>query len=133
MIQPYIGEVRMFGGSFAPRGWALCNGQLLSIDQNQSLYSLLGTLYGGDGRGTFGLPDLRGRTGIHTSQEIQLGSRGGRDIGPAPHQEKAEVLGPTEAGNVTAVTNVGGSGGGRSPYAVVLYIIATEGSFPPRD
>lgn len=58
---PFLAEVRMFGGNFAPRGWALCEGQLLPISQNQALFSLLGTIYGGDGRTTFALPDLRGR------------------------------------------------------------------------
>ncbi len=60
-MEPYLAEIRMFGGNFAPRNWALCEGQILPINQNQSLYSLLGTMYGGDGRTTFALPDLRGR------------------------------------------------------------------------
>src|ERR1044072_4780802 len=62
MTDPFLGEIRMFGGTFAPRGWALCNGQLLSIAQNTALFSLLGTYYGGDGRTTFALPDMRDRT-----------------------------------------------------------------------
>ena len=61
MSDPFIGEIRMFGGNFAPRGFALCDGQLLAISGNEALFSLLGTTYGGDGRTTFGLPDLRGR------------------------------------------------------------------------
>lgn len=61
----YLGEIRMFGGNFAPRAWALCNGQLLSISENQALFSILGTIYGGDGRTTFKLPDLRGRAAMH--------------------------------------------------------------------
>ena len=60
-MEPYLAEVRLFGGDFAPRGWAFCQGQLLSIAQNTALFSLLGTIYGGDGRTTFALPDLRGR------------------------------------------------------------------------
>jgi len=63
--QPYIGEITMFGGNYAPRGWALCDGQLLPISQNSALFSILGTTYGGDGRSTFGLPDLRGRVPMH--------------------------------------------------------------------
>ena len=63
--EPFIGEISMFGGNFAPRGWAFCDGQLLPISQNQALFSILGTTYGGDGRTTFGLPDLRGRVSIH--------------------------------------------------------------------
>lgn len=65
MSEPFVGEIRMFAGNFAPRGWALCDGQLLAVSQNDALFSLLGTIYGGDGRTTFGLPDLRGRVPIH--------------------------------------------------------------------
>ena len=65
MSEPFLAEVRIVGFNFAPRGWAFCDGQILPINQNQSLYSLLGTAYGGDGRTSFALPDLRGRTPIH--------------------------------------------------------------------
>lgn len=65
-MEPYfMGQIEMFGGNFAPRGWALCDGQLLNISQYQALFSILGTMYGGDGRTTFGLPDLRGRVPMH--------------------------------------------------------------------
>ena len=64
-MEPFIAEIIMFGGNFAPRGWALCDGQLLSISTNSALFSILGTTYGGDGRTTFGLPDLRGRVAMH--------------------------------------------------------------------
>jgi microcystin-dependent protein len=63
-MEGMIGEIRLFGGNFAPRNWAFCEGQLLSIAQNTALFSILGTTYGGDGRTTFGLPDLRGRTAL---------------------------------------------------------------------
>ena len=66
MAEPFIGQIEMFAGNFAPRGWAFCNGQLIAISQNSALFSILGTTYGGDGRTTFGLPDLRGRAPIHT-------------------------------------------------------------------
>ena len=84
MSEPFIGEIRMFAGNFAPRGWALCDGQLLAVSQNDSLFSLLGTIYGGDGRTTFGLPDLRGRIPIHTGtgpglSPRRLGERGGEE------------------------------------------------------
>lgn len=84
MSEPFLAEVRMVGFNFAPRGWAFCDGQILPINQNQSLYSLLGTTYGGDGRTTFALPDLRGRTPIHTGrsdggQEHRLGSKSGEE------------------------------------------------------
>ena len=74
MSEPFLAEVRMVGFNFAPRGWAFCDGQILPINQNQSLYSLLGTTYGGDGRTSFALPDLRGRTPIHVGR-----SNGGAD------------------------------------------------------
>jgi microcystin-dependent protein len=80
--EPFLGEIRMFAGNFAPRGWALCDGQILSISQNTALFSLLGTIYGGDGRTSFALPDLRGRAPIHAGRgdglsNRRLGSRGG--------------------------------------------------------
>lgn len=77
MAEPFLSEVRMMSFVFAPKGWALCNGQLLPINQNQGLFSLLGTTFGGDGRVNFGLPDLRGRTPIHVGSGYTLGERGG--------------------------------------------------------
>ncbi|MCA9972192.1 MAG: phage tail protein [Anaerolineales bacterium] len=79
MSEPFLAEIRMFGFTFAPRGWALCDGQILPIAQNQSLYSLLGTTYGGDGRTSFALPDLRGRTPIHVSTQHPLGQHSGSE------------------------------------------------------
>ena len=67
-MEPFIGQLMLFAGNFAPRGWALCDGQLLSIAQNTALFSILGTTYGGDGRVTFALPDLRGRVPVHAGQ-----------------------------------------------------------------
>ena len=75
MSDPFLGEIRMFGGNFAPRNWALCDGQLLSISSNSALFSLLGTIYGGDGRTTFALPDLRGRVPIHVGSGPGLTNR----------------------------------------------------------
>jgi microcystin-dependent protein len=74
MSDPFLGEIRMFGGNFAPLGWALCNGQLLPISQNSALFSLLGTTFGGNGQTTFGLPDLRGRVPVHAGQGPGLSS-----------------------------------------------------------
>lgn len=74
-MEPFIGQVIMFGGTFAPRGWALCDGQLLAISQNEALFSILGTTYGGDGRTTFGLPDLRGRAALHEGSGPGLSTR----------------------------------------------------------
>ena len=77
MAEPFLSEIRITSFGFAPNGWALCNGQLLPINQNQALFSLLGTTFGGDGRVNFGLPDLRGRTPIHVGFAHTLGEHGG--------------------------------------------------------
>ncbi len=74
-MEPFIGQIIMFGGNFAPRGWALCDGTLLAISQHQALFSILGTTYGGDGRTTFGLPDLRGRVAMHAGSGPGLSPR----------------------------------------------------------
>src|SRR5512143_1738722 len=77
MAEPFLGEIRIFSFGFAPKGWALCNGQLLPINQNQALFSILGTTYGGDGRTTFALPNLMGRAPLHTDGNFPLGASGG--------------------------------------------------------
>lgn len=77
MAEPFLSEIRIMSFVFAPKGWALCNGQLLPINQNQALFSLLGTTFGGDGRVNFALPDLRGRTPIHVGSGHTLGEQGG--------------------------------------------------------
>jgi microcystin-dependent protein len=77
MAEPFLAEIRVMSFVFAPKGWALCNGQLLPINQNQGLFSLLGTTFGGDGRVNFALPDLRGRTPIHVGSGHTLGERAG--------------------------------------------------------
>jgi microcystin-dependent protein len=77
MAQPYIGEIRMFAGSFAPAGWAFCSGQLLPISENETLFQLIGTTYGGDGQSTFALPNLQSRIPLHFSSEIQLAEQAG--------------------------------------------------------
>src|SRR3954452_25184145 len=78
-MDPFVAEIRVLPYTFAPRGWALCNGQLLPISQNTALFSLLGTMYGGDGRTTFALPDLRGRTPIHVGPSTTQGARFGEE------------------------------------------------------
>lgn len=77
MADPFLSEIRLFSFVFPPKGWALCNGQLLPINQNQALFSLLGTTFGGDGRVNFGLPDLRGRSPLHVGGSHTLGETGG--------------------------------------------------------
>jgi microcystin-dependent protein len=77
MAQPYVGEIRMFAGNFAPAGWMFCEGQLLPISENETLFNLIGTTYGGDGQSTFALPDLRGRLPMHQGNGFILAETGG--------------------------------------------------------
>lgn len=79
MAQPYVGEIRMFAGNFAPVGWMFCDGQLLAISENETLFQLIGTTYGGDGQSTFALPDLRGRVPVHQGSGYQLAQKGGAE------------------------------------------------------
>jgi len=79
MAQPYVGEIRMFAGNFAPAGWMFCEGQLLPISENETLFTLIGTTYGGDGQSTFALPDLRGRLPLHAGNGFILAETGGAE------------------------------------------------------
>jgi microcystin-dependent protein len=79
MAQPYVGEIRMFAGNFAPAGWMFCEGQLLPISENETLFNLIGTTYGGDGQSTFALPDLRGRIPLHFGNGFVLAETGGAE------------------------------------------------------
>ena len=79
MAQPYVGEIRMFAGNFAPAGWMFCEGQLLPISENETLFQLIGTTYGGDGQSTFALPDLRGRLPIHPGNGFTMPTAGGAE------------------------------------------------------
>ena len=96
MSDPFIGQIIMFGGNFAPRGWAFCSGQLLSISSNPALFSIIGTLYGGDGRTTFGLPDLRGRGAAEfrrrpRSAELPFRGQGRRTADDTECQQPADA------------------------------------------
>jgi microcystin-dependent protein len=102
MSNPFMGEMRWISWNFSPKGWAFCNGQLLPINQNQALFSLLGTMYGGDGRTTFALPDLRGRDAIHMGGGFTLGERGGE----AAHTVTQSEL-PTHIHFLNVATNNG--------------------------
>jgi len=112
MAEPFLAEIRLMSFVFAPRGWALCNGQLLPINQNQGLFSLLGTRFGGDGKVNFALPDLRGRTPIHVGSGHTLGERGG---------ELAHTLSIAEIPQHTHVLNASASPGNtKSPAGSVM-------------
>ncbi|MHB8800638.1 MAG: phage tail protein [Thermoanaerobaculia bacterium] len=106
MAEPFLSEIRMMSFVFAPKGWALCNGQLLPINQNQALFSLLGTTFGGDGRVNFALPDLRARTPIHVGSGHTLGERGGEQahtLSIAEIPTHVHVLNATSADGTVAI------------------------------
>jgi len=113
MAQPYVGEIRMFGGNFAPAGWMFCDGQLLPISENETLFQLIGTTYGGDGQSTFALPDLRGRIPLHQGNGFTLADSGGAEtitltVSQIPAHSHAAMAStaaassPDPAGNVPA-------------------------------
>ena len=109
MAQPYVGEIRMFAGNFAPAGWMFCEGQLLPISENETLFQLIGTTYGGDGQSTFGLPDLRGRLPMHQGNGFTLAEQGGAEeitltVSQIPGHTHP-LLANTGAGNVNTPAN----------------------------
>lgn len=116
MAEPFLSEIRIMSFVFAPKGWALCNGQLLPINQNQGLFSLLGTTFGGDGRVNFALPDLRGRVPIHVGSSHTLGERGG---------EQAHTLSIAELPTHTHVQNATSKGGDANPIVPLGNLFAT--------
>jgi len=120
MAQPYVGEIRMFAGNFPPNGWMFCQGQLLPISENTTLFQLIGTTYGGDGESTFALPDLRGRIPIHQGNGFILAETGGaEEITLTVNQIPAHshpLLGSTNAASATAP---GGSVFARTSLATI--------------
>lgn len=111
MAEPFLAEIRMMSFVFPPKGWALCNGQLLPINQNQALFSLLGTTFGGDGRVNFALPDLRGRVPVHVGSSHTLGERGGEQghtlsISEIPTHTHVLSGSPSNANVAPAVSDV---------------------------
>lgn len=105
MAEPFLSEIRIMSFEFAPKGWALCNGQLLPINQNQALFSLLGTTFGGDGRVNFALPDLRARTPIHVGSGHTLGERGGEQAHTLSIAELPTHTHVLQSSNANAGTN----------------------------
>jgi microcystin-dependent protein len=105
MSEPFLAEIKIVGFTFAPRGYALCDGQLLPISQNQALFALLGTTYGGDGRTTFALPDLRGRVPVHEGDGYSLGIRSGQEGIALSLNELPAHLHRAEASNSDATQN----------------------------
>jgi microcystin-dependent protein len=129
MNEPYIGAIVMFGGNFAPSGWALCNGQLLSISANTALFSILGTTFGGNGTSTFGLPDMRGRVPVHAGQGPGLSPYVlGEETG-AEHVTLTINNLPSHNHNVAATSTTSGRGGG-SPTGNLLAATANVGTAP---
>ncbi len=112
MAQPYVGEIRMFAGNFAPAGWMFCEGQLLPISENETLFQLIGTTYGGDGQSTFGLPDLRGRLPVHFGNSFTLAQTGGA--------ESTTLTVPQIPGHTHALAASTASGNASSPQGNVV-------------
>jgi microcystin-dependent protein len=106
MAEPFLSEIRIMSFGFAPKGWALCNGQLLPINQNQALFSLLGTTFGGNGQTTFGLPDLRDRTPIHVGSGHTLGEKGGEQSHTLTQSEMPQHTHVVNASTLDANTNL---------------------------
>jgi microcystin-dependent protein len=138
MSDNYLGEIRSFGFNFPPFGWALCNGQLLAISSNTALFSLLGTMYGGDGVSTFALPNLQGRVGLHASSTLVEGEQVGLD--PSMPTTVNAVTSLTidrsltsAASATTTVTAESAYAENRQPALVVNFCIATQGIFPSRN
>jgi microcystin-dependent protein len=109
MAQPYVGEIRMFAGNFAPAGWMFCEGQLLPISENETLFNLIGTTYGGDGQSTFALPDLRGRLPLHFGNGFTLAETGGAEtitltVAQIPAHSHP-LLATSNTGTASGVTN----------------------------
>src|SRR6202011_4789044 len=114
MSEPFLGEIKIISWNFPPKGWAFCNGALLPINQNQALFSVLGTTYGGDGRVNFGLPNLQGRSPIHVGNGITLGELGGEishtvNISELPAHTHAAAGAPTQASATSPAGKLWGS------------------------
>lgn len=146
MSESYLGEIRMFAGNYAPNGWALCNGQLLSISENEALFALLGTTYGGDGQTTFALPDLQGRIAIHPSTNYPRATKSGTETVTLV---QSELPAHTHVPNANAVHSAGNyptdalwsannttnysDGAGATPINMNPQLVSTVGGGQPHD
>lgn len=145
MAQPYVGEIRIFAGNFAPAGWSFCDGSLLPISENETLFQLIGTTYGGDGESTFALPDLRGRFPIHQGNNYVMAETGGVESVTLTSQQipshSHPMLASTSTGTQSGATgNVLASGSSISIYrvgapssALAPQTIASTGGSQPHD
>src|SRR2546421_8334180 len=136
MANSFMGEIRMVGFDFAPAGWAFCDGQIMPISQNPALFSLLGTMFGGDGKSTFGLPDFRSRGPIHRGQgnglsQRDLGEMGGEEGSQLPVSMAEIPLSPDKP-TVLAYVPGGRAVTSMEPFLVVNFIISLTGAFPPK-
>lgn len=125
-LTPFIGEIVMYSFGFPPKTWALANGQLLPINQNQALFSILGTTYGGDGRVNFALPDLRGRVAMHTGQGHTLGEKGGQEAHTVTMSEMPAHNHVAVANNTNGLTSAAGITPG-STKSVAQAIVSLQG------
>jgi len=138
---PTIGQIAMFGGNFAPRGWAFCDGQLLPISSNEALFSLLGTTYGGDGRTTFALPDLRGRAAVHRGglSNILIGQKYGVEtVAVQPNLTTIPFSGRRGSGSENNIISNVTINNGQPLFTVgprigINYVIALEGVYTSRN
>jgi microcystin-dependent protein len=132
MAQPFLSEIRIMSFIFPPKGWGLCNGQLLPINQNQALFALLGTTYGGNGQTTFGLPDLRGRVPTHMGSGLSLGERGGSESVTIDQQTTPThfhvVQGVQEDGDIQNPSGAFLATAGAQPYHGATNLAAMEAS-----
>lgn len=124
MAQPFVGEIRMFAGNFAPAGWMFCEGQLLPISENETLFNLIGTTYGGDGQSTFALPDLRGRLPLHQGNSFVLAETGGSEqitltVNQIPAHSHALLASLNNATAASPTGNVTGQVGATQIYREV--------------
>ncbi len=134
MSEPLIAEIRMFGGNFAPRGFAFCEGQLMSIAQDTALFSLIGTTYGGDGQVTFGLPDLRGRFPMHRGQGPGLSSHTEGELSGAENISITQTNLPPHQHTLNATGNPGSlaaGGSGDTPAGHIFAGSATDENYSP--